>query len=220
MPDDVGDVMASTDADHGYLVRVTPKNSLLSSGALSFVGVTVPLFGTLYLLGTPLGTWPVISFVLCGWIALSFAAMARYRRVFVGVTETEVVARGFMSRTIRRSRNSVALVVLAETYRWNAPDSVPQFLLLDAANRRVLRMRGTFYSEEAMRAVAGAMKQPLAAFPEPITAQEYFATYPTGAYWFENRAPLTGSLAAVTVVASVFVILGLMQLAGIPFLAS
>ncbi len=211
--------MGRTDADRDYLVRVAPKSALLVSGTLSFVGVTVPLFGALFLLGGTIGTWPVISFVLCGWIVISFAALARYRRVFVGVTETEIVSRGFLSRTSRRSRNSVALVVLAETYRWNAPDSVPQFLLLDAAKRRVLRMRGTFYSEEAMRAVAGAMKQPLAAFPEPITAPEFFATYPTGAYWFENRAPLTTAFTVLTVVISVFVILGLMQLAGIPYFA-
>lgn len=209
--------MAGADADRGYLVRVTPKSSLVTSGALSFAGISIPLFGALYLLGTPIGTWPVISFVVCGWIALSLLALVRYRAAFVGVTETEVVSRGFTSRTRRRSRNSVARVVLAETYRWNAPDSVPQFLLLDAADRRVLRMRGTFYDEESMRTVAAAMKQPLAAFPEPITAQEYFATYPTGAYWFENRPSITVAVVMVTVAMSVAVVLGLMRLAGIPF---
>lgn len=212
----LGDAMASRDGDGEYLVWVTPKRSLLSSGALSFAGVTVPLFGALYLLGTRIGTWPMISFMLTGWIVVSLLALVRYRRAFVGVTETEVVSRGFASRTIRRSRNSVAVVVLAETYRWNAPDSVPQFLLLDAANRRVLRMRGTFYDEESMRAVAGAMKRPLAAFPEPITAPEYFASYPSGPYWFENRPPLTTTIATLTLITAVFVVLGLMELAGIP----
>lgn len=110
----------------------------------------------------------------------------------------------------------MATTVLAETYRSHAPDSTPQLMVRDAAGRRLLRMRGAFWSLAAIRRVADATGVPTEHYPDPITSREFFAGFPGSAYWCEQRPVLFVATVLAVFAVSLAVVLGLMSLAGIP----
>lgn len=203
-----------------WIARVDPKRSLLRSGVLSFTLISVPLFGALYLLAVPTGTGAVILGVQLLVSGLSALALLRYLVAFTGVTATEIHDRGFTSPLVRIPLSRVHSIVLVETYRWNAPDSVPQLLMLDADGQRVLRMRGTFWTEGDLRAIAEATGRPLLHFPDPITTQEFFAAYPAASYWFENRPIVSGAAALAAFGLSMVAVLAMMAVTGIRFFAA
>jgi hypothetical protein len=106
--------------------------------------------------------------------------------------------------------------VLVETYRTNAPDTTPQLLVRGAGGVRLVRMRGIFWSRTNMKALAAAIDRPLTHFPDPMTTQEFFRTYPGSSYWFENR-PVWAVVTVVVVFALVIgAVLAMMALSGIP----
>ncbi len=199
-----------------WRVWVTPKRTLLRNAVLSFLLISVPLFGSVYLLGIPNGTGAMVLAAEIVTVVISLAAYVRYRMAFVGVRENRVVKRSFLGRSRSVPLADIDSVLIVETFRSHAPDSTPQLLLRDRSGRRVLRMRGIFWSEKSMRAVATAIDRPLTHHPDPITTKEFFDTYPGSAYWFEDRPALV-VLAVVTVFAvSLGAVLTLMSLSGIP----
>lgn len=208
--------MAATDHDAIVLTRVTPRRVLVRNALWSYVLISLALFGSLYYLSIPRGTWPGLLAGQLGTIAFCLLAYLRYRMTYIEVTTEEIVERGFFGFTRRIPLSLVASTVLAETYRSHAPDSTSQLLVRDAAGRRLLRMRGTFWTLAAVRRVAEATGVPTEHYPDPITLREFFANFPGSAYWFEHRP----ALFVVTVLAifalSLAVVLGLMSLAGIP----
>ena len=208
--------MAATDHDPIVLTRVVPRRILVRDALCSYVLISVALFGSLYYLSIPRGTWPALLAGQFGTVAFCLLAYLRYRLTYIEVTTESIVERGFFGFTHRIPLASVATTVLAETYRSHAPDSTPQLLVRDADGRRLLRMRGTFWSLAAMHRVADATGVPIEHHPDPITAQEFFANFPGSAYWFEHRPAFFVVTGVAVFAVSLGVVLGLMSLAGIP----
>lgn len=212
----VGGLVARTAGDHPYLVRVSPSHSLVRNGMLSYALLSLPLFGVLYYLGASNGSWPIalaahfISLVLVGAIYL------RFRSLFIGVTGTSVHERGLFSRETVVPLSQVRRAILVATYRSSSTETVLQLLLRGTDDRRLLRMRGVFWSEADMRAVAAATGASLTERTDPITAKVLFEEYPGSAYWFENRPTLTILAIIVSLVAVLGLVLALMALMGIP----
>ncbi|MHB1170915.1 MAG: hypothetical protein ACYCZY_00145 [Lacisediminihabitans sp.] len=208
--------MSETNEPPEYRAYARPRASLLRNGILSFALVSLPLFGALYFLGVPNGSWPIALAFQLVTLVLAGLAYSRYRRTFIGVTRTSIDERGFLTPKTSVPLAAVHNAVLAETYRSSSPETVGQLLLRDAEGKRMLRMRGSFWTESDMRAVAAAIDVPLAIRADAITAKTFFEDYPGSAYWFENRRRFAVLAVAAALVVLLGVVLGLMTLMGIP----
>ena len=183
---------------------------------LSYVLLSIPLFGVLYFRGIPNGTWPIALGAHLLTVVLAAAAYLRFRSLFIGVSLTAVHERGLLGRVTAVPLARVHRAIIVSTYRSSSTETTQQLMLCDADNRRLVRMRGVFWTESAMLAVARASGVPLEETTDPLTARAFFEEYPGSAYWFENRPVLT-VLAVIVVLAAVLaLVLGLMALMGIP----
>lgn len=208
--------MVRTSISRDYVVRVNPRSSLLRTGVQSYILLSLPLFGALYFLGAPRGTWPIALVVHAVTLVGVVAAYRVYRRTFIGVTSTEVHERGALGGVKVTPLNRIETAILVSTYRSSSTDTTEQLILVDSLRQRLVRMRGAFWSTSAMRAVVAATQAPLEESTEPVTTRVFFEEYPGSAYWFENRPVLTW-LAVIVVLAAVLgFVLGLMALMGIP----
>ncbi|WP_349903381.1 hypothetical protein [Parafrigoribacterium humi] len=203
--------------DHqNYAVRVSPRSSLVRTGVLSYVLLSLPLFGALYFLGAPRGTWPIALLVHVITIVGALASYNIYRRIFIGVTQTEVHERSVLGGTTVTPLKQIRSASLVSTYRSASTETTEQLILCDEHKQRLVRMRGAFWTTSSMREVAAATRVPLEESTDPITAQVFFQEYPGSAYWFENRPVITGIAIVVTLGAMLGLVLGLMALMGIP----
>ncbi|WP_394771008.1 hypothetical protein [Lacisediminihabitans sp.] len=197
-------------------VRVRPKAGIVRSGLLILLIVPLPIFGSLALLSTQNGPWPyaAIGEALC--LLLCSLGFALFRRVFVGVTSISIEERGLLGRHTSHPTADVATIVLAHTFGASSADTLPQLIVRNRAGTRILRMRGLFWTEDSMLAVANAIGEEVQVEKEPMSTAEFFARYPGSAYWFENRRGLTIAALAVALLVCVGVVLGLMRLLGLP----
>ncbi|MEO7122630.1 MAG: hypothetical protein ABI400_05845 [Lacisediminihabitans sp.] len=208
--------MASTIDTDRYVIRVSPRSSLVRTGVLSYVLLSLPLFGALYFLGAPKGTWPIALVVHLVTIGGAIASYGIYRRTFIGITPSEAHERGALGGVKITPLQRISSAVLVTTYRSSSTETTEQLILCDADGRRLVRMRGEFWTTSAMRAVAAATRAPLEESLNPVTTQVFFEEYPGSAYWFENRPILTWGAVIVALAVVLGLVLGLMALMGIP----
>ncbi|TXN32469.1 hypothetical protein [Lacisediminihabitans profunda] len=197
-------------------VRVRPKSGIVRSGLLILLIVPLPIFGSLALLSAQNGPWPFAAFGEALCLLLCWLGLALYRRVFIGVTSKSIEERGLLGRHTSHRTADVATIVLAHTFGASSADTLPQLIVRDRAGTRMLRMRGLYWTEESMLAVANAIGEEVQVVKEPMTSAEFFARYPGSAYWFENRRGLAIAALAAALLVCVGVVLGLMQLLGLP----
>jgi hypothetical protein len=178
--------------------------------------VPLPILGTLIGLGVSDGSWPTAAYgeVLCVLAAVIFWWL--FRSIWVAVSATHVSERGFLGKTTHTPLPDVHSVVLAFTYSGSSSEVLPQLLIRNASDRRILRLRGLFWTEASMQEVAAAVGIPLTHAPEPITSAQFFDRYSGGAYWFENRPVLAIGGIVIILAGCVAFVLGLMRLLGLP----
>lgn len=210
--------MAGDEGTAGWEWRARPRDILLRNALLSFVLILLPLFGALYFLGVSAGTWPIVILLQLLFTVVAVAAYISFRFTFVGVKDGTLAMRGFFSARHVVRLSDIHSVVLAETYRTHATDTTHQLLLRGKDNAALLRFRGTFWSLKDMRSLAAFAERPLEHITDPMTSQEFFATYPGSAFWFEDRPALAIGAGIAAFAVSLGVILGLMSLSGIPIL--
>jgi hypothetical protein len=208
--------MAGTTEQQDYVVRVSPRTSLIRNGVLSYALLSLPLFGALYFLGAPRGTWPIALGVHVVTLIGAAACYLVYRRTFIAVTRTEVHERGALGGVTITPLEQVSRVILLSIYRSSSTETSAQLLLCDSSNRRLVRMRGLFWTTAAMNTIASAVRVPFEERIEPVTTQAFFEEYPSSAYWFENRPVLTVLAVIVALAVMLGLVLGLMALMGIP----
>ena len=167
-------------------VRVRARPSLLHSGVFGAVAAGIPLFAVLYSLALAHGSWLRVLVVQVIYMALFAALLLRHRGVFVQVTATTITKQALFVRTVL-NRSDVASLHMADTHHATSEDLVPQLIALDAAGKRLFRMRGTFWARESMLAVCAAIGAPLVIEPQPMSMKEFYALRPGIAYWYEGR---------------------------------
>lgn len=203
-----------------FIVKVSPRRSLVRNGVLSYALLSLPLFGALYFLSTSSTVWLTALGMHMFSLVAAAAVYLRFTRVFIGVTSTAIHERGFLGRSRVMQLSEVVHATLVYTYRSSSTETMPQLLVRCADHRRVLRMRGMFWSETNLRAVASAITASsdirLEERREPLTASAFFTEYPGSAYWFENRPALVVVAGFVILLVVLGVVLGFMALAGIP----
>lgn len=193
------------------IVRLKP--SLLRNTLIAVVVGGVPLFGVLAWLGVVHGTLVlVIVSVAVVVFAVTFSAW-RHVESYVRVENGEVRKVTFASSRVIPTAD-VAQIVICETDDTASPDTVPQLLALDAAGRRLFRMRGLFWSLDDMHTVADAVGAPVVVDSAPMTRQQFYSKYTGAAYWYEGRTWLAAlGIATIAAVASGLVLL-IMTIAG------
>lgn len=207
---------AETDAAQRVRVRVRPKFSLLGNAFAAVLLGTTPIFAVVYWFASTRGGMElaVVSHLVV--LGTGLALVWRQLRVYCAVTDSELIGNGTFTPLTRARFTEVQRVLLVRTYIGAAPDPVLQLLAVGADGRRLFRMRGNFWHEADLRAVAAAMPSPTETPGEPLTMREFFTAYPGSAYWFENRRPLQAAILAVTVIAALVGAVWIMSLLGLP----
>jgi hypothetical protein len=203
-------------APSDYVIVLRPRVDLMRTGLLSYLLLSVPLFGALYVLSIPHGPWNVaLVFQLLTLLVVALAYI-QYRRTYIGVTSESLEERGFFTRVVSIPLAGVHSAVLVETYRSSSAETVYQLLLSGADGQRMLRMRGTFWHEAAMRQLVSTLGIPMIERSDPMTKRTFFTQYPGSAYWFENRPVIAILAMAGGVVVILGLVLGLMAMMNIP----
>lgn len=198
------------------LVSVRPRRSLITTGFISVVLAMIPLFGVLYWFSIEHDSWFVVFIVHLIVTVACILAVVRQLTVFSAVTETELIGRGIFSPMVRVPLAKIAAVHLVETYVGQAPESVTQLLVTDDEGKRLFRMRGNYYRDGDLKALAAALPVPAQTTAEPIGITEFFRTYPGSAYWFEHRPILRIVVFAVSLALALAIAAWVMTILGMP----
>lgn len=211
-------VVAASERDASE-VRIRPRESLKWSAILIFIIVPIPIFATLFILGLPKGSWP-IPLAAAGIAVVLFAiGFYLFQTTYVAVSRDHFTERGFFRRPIITPIAEVRSTVLVRISSASSVETLPQLIVRDAQGRRILRLRGVFWTEESIRAVAVALGTPLVEAEDPMTSKQFFEQYAGSAYWFENRRGLAIGVIALAGLACMGLVLGLMGILQLPFRA-
>jgi len=208
--------MAVGDEGYGGDVRLRPRRGLLWSGVFVLVIVPLPVVATLITLGMPNGSWPIARIGGVISIVVFFIGLHLFRTTEIVISATQITERGFFSRTVCTPISAVNSLVLVHTFSISSSETLPQLIVRNDRNDRILRMRGAFWSEQTMREAAAAIGSPLEEPVDALTSRQFFEQYSGSAYWFENQPALGVAIAAVIGLACIGGVLGLMSLLGLP----
>ena len=208
--------MAVAKEGYGGDVRLRPRRGLLWSGVLVLIIVPLPIVATLITLGVPNGSWPIALIGGAISIVVFFTGLYLFRTTDIVISSTQITERGFFSRSTSTPISAVNSLVLAHTFSLSSSETLPQLIVRNDHNDRILRMRGIFWTEQSMREAAAAIGSPLEEPADAITSRQFFEQYSGSAYWFENRRGLGVTIVAVIGLACIGVVLGLMRLLGLP----
>lgn len=181
---------ATSAGDRGLRVLILrPRPTLTRSIGLPVLALAVPLLVTVVWVLRPLGRPALIATAAGALVFLGLAALAwhRYRRTRIQVSRLGLVECGFFGRVVRVPREDVAGVLRLETYRGDTLETVRQLFVVDRDGRCLVRMRGTFWDDASMDAIATTLDVPQSVRNEPVTLAELRATDPRLLYWFEGR---------------------------------
>ena len=208
--------MAVAKEEYGGDLRLRPRLGLLLSGVLVLIIVPLPIVATLITLGVPGGSWPIA--LICGAISIVvfFTGLYLFHTTEIVISSTRITERGFFSRSTSTPISAVNSLVLAHTFRTSSSETLPQLIVRNDRNERILRMRGIFWTEQTIREAAAAIGSPLEEPVDAVTSRQFFEKYPGSAYWFENRRGLGIAIVAVIGLSCIGVVLGLMRLLGLP----
>jgi len=200
------------------VLRIVPRRSLLGSTIASTLAIVLPVSALFFWFAIPRGQGIFVVIALVIIIVAALAVLLRQLTVDTVLTSTELRGRGIFSPMVRVPLDTIASVVILPTYVGQAPEPVLQLLVRDAAGRRLFRLRGNFWHPGDLRKVANALPVATTSVAEPMTLPEFFAAYPGGAYWFENRPWVTVALFAIVIAICVAISVGVMHLLEVPIM--
>ncbi|MGO4692582.1 hypothetical protein [Glaciibacter sp. 2TAF33] len=151
------------------------------------MALVTPLFGALYWLTIPDGVWPVVLTAQVVVTIIFASGLVAALRAVIWVDRAAVTERGFFGRVSTFARNDIGGIVILELYRSGALDTQSQLFLTDPNGCLLLRMRGQFWSREAMETVADVLGVPVERVPEPMTLLELRRERPELPFWFERH---------------------------------
>lgn len=171
------------------VMTLRPRRSLFRRTALQAAFVGLPLIGIAawseqhFNPGTRSALWWTLLIVA----VLAVYVVVRYRRTEISVSPYGLVERGFLGGLNSVAARDVVSIVRLQIYRGASDETTPQLFLVGRDGRCLLRMRGAFWDEEAMDAVAAGLGVEEIVRPAPVTMSELRATDPQLLYWFELR---------------------------------
>ncbi|TFD54598.1 hypothetical protein E3T55_04065 [Cryobacterium frigoriphilum] len=154
---------------------------------LGVLALFAPIFAVLYWLMIPSGTWlwvasaQLVTTLICG------AALLGAYRAYVRVGPAGLSERGVLGHVSTVGVSDIANVILVDLYRSDALDTQPQLFVVGHSGELLLRMRGQFWTQEAMDTVADELGAPVVRVSEPLTLLDLNRWKPAMLYWFERR---------------------------------
>lgn len=160
----------------------------------------IPVFIVLFAMTVPDGPWEL---VLIAQILISVAILIsswRFFKLAIWVSGDTITERGFF-RLHREFRTSeVGSLLFVNTY--NGREIHPQLFVRDHNGALLIRMRGQFWSRDAMDQLVEALDVPVQLIEDPTTIAELRETIPKGLYWFE-RLPVAAGFAFAAALACI-----------------
>lgn len=164
-----------------------PHRHLFSRGVLAIFALTTPVFAVVYWLTIPSGPWPIVLIVHCLVLLATLLGLIAFFDTLIKLGPRSVTERGFFGRVHTVESSQVGSVILLDLYESNALDTNPQLFVSDKGGKRMLRMRGQFWSRESMETVIDTLDHPVTVPPEAMTISELRRSSPELLYWFERR---------------------------------
>jgi len=172
--------------------RLLLPRSLLNRGILAGLAFVGPVFGVLYVIVLPDGPWPALVVTQLVAIVIASAAAVGYFRsaIWISPDSAMVTERGFFGQLTTFDKADAASILFAEVYTSDGSETRPQLVVLSGDNRRLLRMRGQYWTREHMNIVAAAIDVPKHTLPETVSMSELRSDYPHALYPLERRPML------------------------------
>ncbi|MGV8912594.1 MAG: hypothetical protein ACOH14_08265 [Rhodoglobus sp.] len=171
----------------------------------------------LYILTVPRGPWLAVVLTNIAAILLATAASVSYFRsaIWVGPTSPIVTERGFLfGRLTHFAKADVASILLAEVYTSDGSESRPQMVILGSNKKRLLRMRGQYWTQADMDVVAAEFDVPVVRVPGGVSTGELREDYPHALYFMERHPVFVALIAVGGTVATAAILMGVLALIG------
>ncbi|QWT24838.1 hypothetical protein KPL76_05615 [Subtercola sp. PAMC28395] len=165
----------------------------------------LPVFAAMLWFAIPRGTWPRVLVAIVVVAAAYLVAIYLLSSVRIVLDRDGITENGFFVHQRRISAKRIANVVIVQVYRGQSLDTAQQLFVLDATGELLLRMRGQYWSDENLGAVASAYGVPVRRASEPISRAELRENYADVIFWFEKwpwlkALCLVGAIAALSLV--------------------
>ncbi|GHD83210.1 hypothetical protein CLV85_2024 [Salinibacterium amurskyense] len=169
--------------------RITPPRSLFHRGVIAGLAFLGPVFGVLYIIVLPDGPWLAVVITQIVAILVAVGAIIAYFRIGIWFSpDAPIVSeRGFFGRTVHFAKADAKYMLLAEVYTSDGLESRPTLAVMGADDRRLLRMRGQYWSPEHFDQVAAAFSVPTTRIPGTVSTGEVREDYPASLYFFERH---------------------------------
>jgi hypothetical protein len=167
-------------------------------GWLSFLAMSVPVFGALLLLTAATQWWPA---VLAGFggATLVFAAVAgRLRRSGVMLDANGIHERAYLRSTVFTPRRRVHQVLVIPVGRTLLDEVTHQLFMLDRRGRTLLRMRGQLWDPRDLQAAASYFEVPVRTLDTVVTWSELRRSPHRGNLEPWERHPVPTAIALAT----------------------
>ncbi|MCS5723976.1 hypothetical protein N1028_13030 [Herbiconiux sp. CPCC 203407] len=185
---------------------IRPRVQLIRQTRLAAAALILPVFAAMLWFSLPRGTWLRVAIAFAFVLALYLAGSALLRGVSIRLGPDGLVERGFFRRQSRIPAKRIAAAVVIDVYRGVTAETDRQLFLVDTTGELLVRMRGEFWTNEAIETVAAAFEVPVRRAPDPITATQLRHDHADLLFWFE-RWPWAGRLTIAGVIALLALIL-------------
>jgi hypothetical protein len=176
---------AGAEPDHAQMTLLRPRLRLFWHGITACAAFLTPVFAVLYVMSVPGGDWPAVL-ALHGFVSLLVAlAAARFFLTAIWVGPEGISERGYLFPRRNFTRDQVHSIVRARTFG-HGSDIVEQLFVLGADGRRIVRMRGQFWTRADMDTVVDTLGVRVSVIDEIMTLRELAAEHPRLTYWFER----------------------------------
>jgi hypothetical protein len=168
----------------------------------------VPPFAALYWLTAATGKWPAVLAVQAVTMLAITAAAIRVRHVVIKIDSRGIRERGYFGRLVVTPPEEIDSVLILSVLAGSSAETTTQLFVLDRHGRTRLRMRGQYWSEDALRDVEHALDVPVQRLPAPLTRRELRVLHGRNLLGYERHPALAFTavaLAAAAVAVPVFV---------------
>ncbi|MFB2586582.1 hypothetical protein [Herbiconiux liukaitaii] len=187
-------------------VVMRPRVQIIRQVRLAAAALILPVFTAMLWFAIPRGTWLRVVVAFAFVTALYLVGAALLRRVSIRLTDDGVVERGFFRRETRVPAKRIAAAVVLDVYRGVTAETDRQLFLVDSAGELLVRLRGEYWTNEAIETVASTFGVPVRRSPDPVTTAQLRRDVPELLFWFE-RWPWAGRLTIVGIIALLALIL-------------
>lgn len=164
-----------------------PRGHLLGHSAIAMLALFSPIFAVLYWLTVPDGTWLPVAVAQAGVTLVFCLGVIAFYRTGIWVDHSGITERGFFGRVDAWPAAEVGSILLLDLYLGDALDTNAHLFVVGVDGRRLVRMRGQYYSHAAMDTVIEQLGAPVVRVTEPMTLRELNRARPELLYWFERR---------------------------------